>query len=142
MLQKGVIAPTPIMKPVPSAPFPCERESGINEFFSSLELLGIPQILIKNDAPQYVEDGDPITCVAPIGGTAPSYTPSINPLDDNDNSVSTSQKKRNSIPGTLSIESDPIAGAEFEQDGDSRYYYKASDESNFSEDLRQIFSPG
>ncbi|MCY4644581.1 MAG: hypothetical protein OXB88_08175 [Bacteriovoracales bacterium] len=98
------------------------REAGrYNEFFSSLELVGIPQVLIQSNASQYQIDGDPITCTARSTPTDPVNAP---------------------IPGTLDSTSDPISDAEFEDEGaGNRFYYKASDQSNFSGTLRKIFSP-
>ena len=86
-----------------------------NKFFSNLELIGIPQVLIQNNALQYATDGDPITCVAAPNGTTP-------------------------ISETLNNSSDAINGAEFEDGTTDRFYYKASDESNFDPALKQIFS--
>ena len=83
-----------------------------NKFFSSLELLGIPQVLIQNNAPQYIGDQSFITCISsPI-------TP---------------------IPGTLNPAHNPTTQSEY-QDTPNRHYYKASDEENFSSSLKKVFS--
>ena len=93
-----------------------------NKFLSTLELTGIPQVLIQNNASQYETDGEAITCVAPVG-VGPSLTPAGGP-----------------IPGTLSS-SHPEDDAEFEDGTTNQFYYKASDRDNFNSSLKQVFSP-
>ena len=95
-----------------------------NKFFSSLELTGIPQILIQTHAPKYEDDGLAITCHAPTKNSL----------------------KGSPIPGTLNPLDNGIDKAEYreyDEDGNPThyYYYKASDENNFSENIKQVFSP-
>ena len=106
--------PTCAIRSIPQA-----EAKNYNYFFSSLELLGIPQVLIKSDADQFQADGDPVTCVAPFG-TAAAGDP---------------------MPGTLDSSKSPANDAEFEESGNDRFYYKASDAENFDDDLKQVFSP-
>ena len=94
-----------------------------NKFFSSLELTGIPQVLIQSDSPGHLESGDPITCLSPPTEGAATV-----------NAV---------IPETIKPQgAGPAqAQAEFEHDTTNLFYYKASDANNFHSSIKQIFSP-
>ena len=87
-----------------------------NKFFSTLELLGIPQVLIQSNASQYITDQDFISCIA---------------------------RPNEPIPETLNSSHNPQTQSEYEDPPGSnsgRFYYKASDKDNFSSSLKKIFS--
>lgn len=97
---------------------PQSEANRYNEFFSSLELLGIPQVLIKSDDTDFETDSTNITC------TAVHASRGVAAVGD-------------PIAGT--INSIGAEGAEFEN-GSSQQFFKSSDTENFDTGLKKVFS--
>lgn len=101
---------------------PLNEADRYNEFFSSLELTGIPNILIQSADSDFETNGDPVTCRAVHGSR--DITTVGQAIDGTiDSTITTTDAEAN----------ENVAGLDLE-------YLKASDENNFDDTIKKVFS--